>query len=140
MRATRTTRERVAELELRPPVFSPGQATLRQVARTLWAEGVGVLLVGEPDEPVGIISERDVVARLAAGADPDSTTAAQAMTEAVICAGPDDLLFEVAGQMLDNAVRHVPVTDGTDRISGVVSMRDLLRPLLLDAASNDRAT
>ena len=121
-------------MELRPPLFSPPDATLREVASAMWAQGVGVLLVGEQGAPVGIISERDVVARIAAGADPDGTTAVQAMTEAVICAAPDDLLFEVAGQMLDNAVRHIPVSDGADGISGVVSIRDLLRPLLLDAA------
>ena len=134
MRTTRTTSGRVSELELGPPVCSAPDATLREVASLLWGRGVGVLLVGEPDEPLGIISERDVVARLATGADPDTTTAAQAMTEAVICARPDDLLFEVAGQMLDNAVRHVPVADGDDGIRGIVSIRDLLRPLLLDAA------
>lgn len=97
------------------------------------AEGVGVVIVGRPEDPRGIISERDLVARLASGADPDATTVDQAMTGTLVSARPADRLYEVAIQMLDDEVRHIPVVDAQDRVTGVVSIRDLLRPLILDA-------
>jgi CBS domain-containing protein len=64
----------------------------------LWAEAVGMLIVGDARNPLGVISERDVVAMLATGADPDATTASEAMTAYLISARPQDPLFDVAAQ------------------------------------------
>ncbi len=53
------------------------EATLRQVAQRLSAEGVGALVVTDGERVIGIISERDVVRAVAAGKDLDATTAAE---------------------------------------------------------------
>ena len=64
-------RDRVGSLARREPVFvAPGE-TLRKAANKLWLESVGALVVGDSHHPRGVISERDVVAELAQGADPD---------------------------------------------------------------------
>ena len=60
-------------------------------------------------------------------------TAEEAMTTYVISARPEDPLFDVAAQMLDDAIRHLPVVDENGGVVGMVSVRDLLCPLLLDA-------
>ena len=114
------------------PIAVASTDSLRTAAKELWSHSVGIVLVGEPAQPVGILSERDIVAALAHGADPDITTASQAMTTSVVSAHADDRVFDVALQMLDDAVRHMPVADD-DRVIGVVSLRDLVRPLVLDA-------
>lgn len=106
---------------------------LRAVAHTLWTESVGALVVGDARHPVGVISERDVVTALAQGADPDAVTAGDAMTHHVISARLEDPLFDAASQMLDDAIRHLPVTDENGTVIGMVSIRDLVGPLLLDA-------
>jgi CBS domain-containing protein len=129
---TVTLRDHAREL-IRPPVIVGPDATLRAVARTLWENEAGAAVVGTEHAAVGIISERDVVTRLAQGADPDMTTAADAMTSAVAAARPDDRLLDVAYLMFDDNVRHVPVIDDVGRVSGMVSVRDLLRPLLIGA-------
>lgn len=118
------------------PVNVSPTDSLRTAATELWSHSVGVVLVGDPVQPVGILSERDVVAALAKGADPDTTTAGQAMTTSVISAHSDDRLFDVALQMLDDAIRHMPVTDEHRGVVGIVSLRDLVRPLVLDALSS----
>jgi signal-transduction protein with cAMP-binding, CBS, and nucleotidyltransferase domain len=107
--------------------------SLRTAAKHLWMNGVGAVLVGDPVQPEGILSERDVVAALAEGLDADSTTARQLMTTPVVMVDADDPVFEVALQMLDQAFRHMPVTEEHQGVVGVVSLRDLVRPLLLDA-------
>lgn len=126
----------VGSLSQREAVFADPDDTLRSVAHKLWAESVGVLVVGDKRHVLGVISERDIAAELAQGADPDAKTAKEAMTGYVIFARPQDALFDVAGQMLDDAVRHVPVVAADGRVVGMVSVRDLLQPLLLDALSN----
>ena len=122
--------ERVAGRE---PVFVDAGATLRAVAHTMLSEAVGILVVGDERHPLGVISERDVVTQLAQGADPETRTAREAMTSYLISIRREDPIYDAAGQMLDDIVRHLPVVDADGRIVGVVSVRDLLRPLLLDA-------
>jgi CBS domain-containing protein len=134
------TRDAVATLARRAPVAIAADETLRAVAHTLWTESVGALVVGDARCPVGVISERDVVAALAQGADPDTVTADEAMTRYVIAARLEDPLFDVASLMLDDAVRHLPVADEHGAVVGMVSIRDLVGPLLLDALEGDGRT
>ena len=65
-------RDKVETLAQRQPLFVEPGATLRGVAHTMWAEDVGALVVGDARHPIGLISERDVVAELGQGADPDA--------------------------------------------------------------------
>jgi CBS domain-containing protein len=128
--------DRLRELPRREPVLADPKATLRSVAHTLWSESVGMAVVGDAQRPRGVISERDVVAALARGADPDVMTAVDAMTNYIISARPEDPLFDVAGQMIDDdIIRHLPILDENSAVVGMVSVRDLLRPMLLDALS-----
>ncbi len=120
---------------LRPAVIVAPDAPLRTVAHTLWEESVGAAVVGTADQPVGIVSERDIVAALGRGKDPDAVTARQIMTAPIVAARPEDRLVDVAYLMFDDVIRHVPILDDLDHVTGIVSVRDLLRPLLVDALS-----
>jgi CBS domain-containing protein len=121
---------KVESLKNREPVFAEPDATLRSVAHTMWVENVGALVVGDARRPLGIISERDLVSQTGQGADLDTVTAEQAMTSHLIAARTGDTLDDAAYQMLDDAIRHLPLVDGDGRVVGMVSVRDLLRPLL----------
>lgn len=139
MTGARSSFDGVDGLRLRAPVFVAPGVPLRGAAATMRAEGVGSLLVGDPGEVLGIITDRDLVAALAAGADPHVVPARAAMHEVVVSARPGDRLFEVAFQMLDGEIRHIPVADEWGRVRSMVSMRDLMRPLLLDALGPEGA-
>jgi signal-transduction protein with cAMP-binding, CBS, and nucleotidyltransferase domain len=122
----------VAVLCQRPLVEVRPRDTLRAVARTLTEESVGVAVVSGSHRPGdgprvhGLISERDIVAALAEGADPDEVWAEDAMTDDLASASPDWTLHDAAAHMLHNEIRHLPVTaEGT--IVGIVSMRDVLQ-------------
>ncbi len=113
------------------PLFVAPDETLRLVARKMWEQTVGALLVGDRHRLVGIISERDLATALARGGDPDSTTAADAMSTDIVSLRPGDTLYDAAIDMLDVGIRHVPVIDDEGTVQAVVSLRDLLRPLLV---------
>lgn len=127
--------ETARSLVKRPSIVVDPEATLRAVAQTLAEESVGVVVVrgirppGSPwSRAEGVVSERDIVQALADGRDPDRTRAEDVMTMDLACAAPHDSVLAVAGLMLDNEVRHVPLTeDGV--VVGVVSERDALRAL-----------
>jgi CBS domain-containing protein len=100
-------------------------ASLHAVADALVAAGVGALVVGDGDQPTGIVSERDLVHALAARRDPATTRASDIAHTSLVWCDADSTVSEVAEEMMANYVRHVLVEDD-GRLIGVVSARDLL--------------
>jgi CBS domain-containing protein len=126
-----TVRDRAVDAT-RPPVVTTPGTTLRDVAHQLWEQSVGAAaVVDDQDHVVGIVSERDIVGRLAQGGDPNMLIVEQAMTRTVVSARPEDRLLDLVFLMTDAAVRHVPVIDEHGEMSGMVSIRDIVRPLLV---------
>lgn len=94
---------------------------------------IGAVLIGTPKRPLGIISERDVVTALARGANPDEMRASAAMSTGLVALQPADAVYDAAVDMLDLGIRHVAVLDELGTVVGMVSVRDLLRPLVISA-------
>lgn len=99
--------------------------SLQQVGHQMSRHGVGVLAVRDSGRLVGVISERDVVGAVAAGADTRTATAGGYTSWDVQVCTADDDSKAVAHRMLEAEIRHMPVVrDG--QVIGIVSMRDLL--------------
>jgi len=86
---------------------------------------VGLLVVGRGDDVDGVVSERDIVRAIAAGHDPNTTTAMEVAHTDLAWCDPTATVAEVATEMMERYVRHVLVEDG-GRLVGIVSARDLL--------------
>lgn len=124
---------RVGDTAKQEPVMVPPETVLRIVAEVMDRSAVGSVLVGTPKHPLGIVSERDIVTALARGADPGTVRAAAVMSHDLVTLHPDDSLYDAAVDMLDLGIRHVAVLDEHGEAVGMVSVRDLLRPLLVAA-------
>lgn len=101
--------------------------SLRDAATRMVARGVGAAIVADADSAgPGILTERDVLRALAAGADPDTAQAGDFRTPDAMVAHPGWSLDEAARTMLRGGFRHlIVVEDG--RTIGVISVRDVLR-------------
>ncbi|PVZ06315.1 cyclic nucleotide-binding/CBS domain-containing protein [Actinomycetospora cinnamomea] len=113
-------------------------ATLQDVAEELALDEIGVVVVQHGHEPIGLISERDLVTVLASGGDLE-TQATDLMTVDLVTAGEDTSVADVGRLMVDARVRHVLVRGPGERddpdngpVTGIVSMRDVVRFLLDD--------
>ena len=109
--------------------------TLRDVCATLSESGIGVVGVdaaADGSRLAGVVSERDIVAGLAAGLDPDKATAGDVATEHLLYVDPTATIDEVANEMLTNWTRHLLV-GAPDALVGIVSARDLLGAYAADA-------
>jgi CBS domain-containing protein len=126
------TREHVGQLSLIAPVTVEESETLRSAAEVLFAHDIGLLLVTDTCKPVGVVTERDVVAALAKRRDPDSTAVEEVMSRRILAAEATETLLDAASQMIDLNIRHLLVRrDG--HYAGVLSIRDLLPAVLLQA-------
>jgi CBS domain-containing protein len=88
----------------------------------------GCVLVVENSELVGILSERDVLTKVAhRGLDPKSERVRAHMTRNPECLRPEDAVAYALNIMAVGGFRHVPITDEAGRLEGIVSIRDILR-------------
>jgi CBS domain-containing protein len=99
--------------------------TLLDAAGQMNCYEIGALPVYEERRLIGIVTERDLTAALAEGANPATTRVADYMTEQPVTVAPNDDLEVAARRMAEIGVRHLPVVEG-NRLVGVLSMRDLL--------------
>jgi CBS domain-containing protein len=114
------------------PISVSPATTVRQVAVLLDRYRIGAVVVrADDDRDVGIVSERDVVALVAAGGDADTTPAGSLATQGMITVDVAASLGDVVDAMAGHQVRHVGVTDG-DEVVGMLSARDVLRVLSSD--------
>ncbi|MBK1665750.1 CBS domain-containing protein [Rhodospirillum rubrum] len=105
--------------------FVSAETTAREVARTLADNKIAAVVVMEGGLLKGIITERDVTARLVAkGGDPDTVTARAIMTPDPDTLAPEDTAEDALRMMRLRGYRHLPVVD-EEGVVAMVSIRDL---------------
>jgi CBS domain-containing protein len=103
-------------------------ADLAAASKLLKKRQIGVLIVlGEDERLVGILSERDIVHAMAEGGDAvRQLPVSQVMTPKVLTCDVDDSISSVIERMTQGKFRHMPILD-KGRLAGIVSNRDLLK-------------
>jgi CBS domain-containing protein len=115
----------VGSLVRRPPVTAPIVSSIREAAELMTRERVSSLLV-ERANGLGILTDRDLRSRvLALGRSPD-TVISEVLTSPVITVPAETMVAEVIALMFERGVHHVPVTDGSGQVLGVVTDTDLM--------------
>ena len=105
--------------------------TLLEASYLLAEYNIGAVVVVEKGgTSVGILSERDIVRKMATFKDEVfKLRVADAMTADVITALPDDDLSHVSGVMTDKRIRHLPIMDD-QKLVGIVSIGDVVKAQL----------
>ena len=103
------------------------------LAHLLMDEKIGAVIVtGDNEEIVGIISERDVIHGLAKhGMDLLLMPVSKLMTRRVRSCTPEDSVKDVMQVMTRFRIRHLPVMDD-GRLVGIVSIGDVVKNRLDD--------
>ncbi|MEC7760910.1 MAG: CBS domain-containing protein [Pseudomonadota bacterium] len=101
------------------------QQTLKEAAEVMRRIDSGFIPVGENDQLVGTITDRDIVINgLAKGKSSDSKVG-EVMSNEVLYCYQNQEVAEVARNMGEQQVRRMPVVDQNKRLVGVVSLGDL---------------
>ena len=108
--------------------------SLRAAARQMAKRGVGAAVVIDPEQPgPGIITERDILASLGEGQNPDTEVVAEHLTRDAVFAAPEWSLEEAASAMVRGGFRHLIVVERGETV-GILSVRDVVRCWTEDGA------
>lgn len=99
--------------------------TVLGAVRLMREERSACVLVVRGTDPVGIMTEWDVLGVVAEGHDPEATTVEDVMSTPVMTIGVDRSLADAADTMARENIRNLVVED-EDRILGVLTQRDVI--------------
>ncbi|MGC9407870.1 CBS domain-containing protein [Streptomyces sp. DZ1-3] len=138
----------VGDLMTRGVIQVHRNASLKEIAVLLADNDVtAVPVVDDLRHPIGVVSEADLVVRIAERPDPagpvvyaaptrtddtagDDVTAEALMTAPAECARPEWTVVEAARAIKSAGVKRLPVVDEAGQLVGIVSRGDLLRVFL----------
>jgi len=113
------------------PTCCTRDTPVAEVARLLIEEDCGLIPVVNSDEErqvLGVVTDRDLVARvLMPGLDPQTTMVEAVMTSEVMTAEPEASVSAAAQQMAQAQVRRLLIVEHGGRLAGIVAQADLAR-------------
>ena len=110
-------------------------------ARLMAARDIGALPVIDEQRLMGIVTERDILARVvASGLDPGTTPVADIMSTNLVVADVSECCAVCLQRMQQAHIRHLILLDRTDghRFVGLVALRDLLSEDVAEKADEVR--
>lgn len=110
--------------------------TVQAAAQRMATRAVGTLVVVDDERrPVGMITDRDLTLRvLAVGGDPIDTCLRDVMTGHVESLRDDASIEDALAAMRAGGVRRLPLVDRAGRLTGIVSLEDVLALLSREMA------
>ena len=100
---------------------------ITELAKLMRQHDVGSIPIGENDQLIGMVTDRDIVCKGLAqnGFDARRATARDVMTEGIHCCRDDDDLAKAVRHMEALKVRRLPVINKSKRMVGMISLGDI---------------
>ena len=98
-----------------------------EIAKLMRKHDIGAIPIGENDQLIGMVTDRDIVCKGLAedGFDPRRATAREVMTPGIHCCRDDDDLAKAVRHMEKLQVRRLPVINKSRRMIGILSLGDI---------------
>ena len=112
------------DVETAQPGITLGEATTRLAERKIGA----LVIVEGAGNIVGILSERDIVRAIARSRREVLDQAVETvMTRRVVTCSDAETINDVMTRMTRGKFRHLPVTDEDNKLTGIISIGDVVR-------------
>lgn len=106
--------------------------TAYETMKLMAEKNIGVLVVIDNDNVVGIVSERDLARKIILKEQSSKKVPVKKiMTKDIYCITPDKSVEECMGVMTTAHIRHMPVFENK-RLIGVITFGDIANALLLE--------
>jgi len=125
--------KRVEDYMTKEVVFANLTESLQSAAAKMAERDIGSIVVVEEGKPVGIVTERDFVRRVAAlGKDSRTLTVTDIMSTPLVTVGPECDINTAAKIMTDNNIKRLPVVEG-ERLIGIITSFDIAKVIAEEA-------
>jgi len=126
----------VTEIMTKSPRTVTAETNVKEAARLMQQDDVGMLPVVTGDRLVGVVTDRDLAIRVVAdGRDPNACKVSDVMSADVRTCRENDDVDDVMDLMGREQVRRVPIVDDRGALVGVVAQADVV----LQAKSDRKA-
>ncbi len=109
-----------------PPVFCDLKDTVAKGAALMTGRGASAVVVTAQGEPVGLVTDTDIRARLVAEGLAGESPLRAIMSAPLVSIGSQALVYEAILAMREKDVDHLLVRDEKGDVTGIVRNRDLL--------------
>lgn len=106
-------------------VTATRETPVEELARTMEDEDVGSIVITDGEEPVGIVTDRDLALRVVGAAvDPTEQTAEDVMSGDLTTIESTAGFYEAADTMAETGIRRLPVCED-DVLVGIITVDDV---------------
>ncbi len=98
---------------------------IKDAAKLMEEKNIGCIIVNQQNSPVGILTERDFVRRIAAKEKSLTSSLDEVMSSPLISIGPDETVWEAAESMKVNNIHKLPVIEDS-KVIGIITTTDLV--------------
>lgn len=131
-----TFRQPIKHLKVMKPVtLSPGQS-IAEALDVMRQKRFGCIVVMEKEKLVGILTERDILLKVAGISGAEKKKVREIMTPDPEVFEPDDSIAFVLNAMHVGGYRHIPVVDEQGKPLAVISVKDIVG-FILDHFAED---
>src|SRR3989440_11993673 len=117
----------VVEIMTAKPVTIAAGATAAEAAKIMRDKDIGSLVVVDRGNPTGIVTERDLVTKVAASdLQPSRVLVRDIMTSPVVVVHPHEEVAEAAKLMSQRKIRRLPVVQ-EGKLVGMITENDIIR-------------
>ena len=113
-----------------PLIAVEGGTSAQGAILLMIAKDIGALAVTDNGQPVGIVTDRDILKKCCSEASCGVTKARDIMSKPLITVNGETPLEEAAKLMVSKSIRRLFVTEG-EKIVGIVTQKDLIKGSLI---------
>ena len=111
--------------------------TVKDAACMMADANVGCIIITKDNAPLGILTERDFVKKIASKNKALSTPLSEVMSAPLTIIGQDETIWEAAEMMKQNGIHKLPVQEG-NKVIGIITTTDLVELCSLGSDSSMR--
>ena len=122
----------VSSLVASNPIVMRPENTVKEAIQVMAEHNIGaVVIVDDKFKPIGIFTERDLLIKVCAkDLDPEKVKLEEVMTRDPVTIHEDTPAMQALEIMMNFGFRHLPIVDENGVLVGVISIRDLSKPMV----------
>jgi len=117
----------VANISAKKPVFGDTKMSIQEAAGIMSREQISSIVINTTDgNCVGVVTEKDLTKKVIATGYDISRPVSDIMSSPLYTIPDHALVFEALMAMMQEDIRHIAVTDANEKVTGILTNRDLL--------------